>query len=209
MSRVDYDEILRELLTAVGAALFVANLWALLRRPRDADRIGATTVARARPGSPVRNQANPAAEARARAGADRAHHRLHGARLRRDGRRDRLAHRGVAGVENGRRSDRRRGTRSAGVDVRRRIPRRRSDRPPRAGTVHPRHRPPARTAAAPTCDRRRPLAGVRVVDPSRAGRRASASSPTSAPTIVQVPRGGAISFARVRRREPPPQQARR
>jgi hypothetical protein len=56
---VDYDEILRELLTAVGAALFVANLWALLRRPRDADRVSATTVARARPGSPVRNQANP------------------------------------------------------------------------------------------------------------------------------------------------------
>jgi hypothetical protein len=56
---VNYDEILRELLTAVGAALFVANLWALLRRPRDADRVSATTVARARPGSPVRNQANP------------------------------------------------------------------------------------------------------------------------------------------------------
>jgi hypothetical protein len=56
---VDYDEILRELLTAVGAALFFANLWALLRRPRDADRVSATTVARARPGSPVRNQANP------------------------------------------------------------------------------------------------------------------------------------------------------
>ena len=39
MTRVDYDEILRELLTAVGAALFFANLWALLRRPRDADRV--------------------------------------------------------------------------------------------------------------------------------------------------------------------------
>jgi hypothetical protein len=57
---VSYDEILRELITAVGAALFVANLWALLRRPVDADRIRATTVARARPGSPVRGQANPA-----------------------------------------------------------------------------------------------------------------------------------------------------
>jgi hypothetical protein len=56
---VDYDEILRELITAVGAALFVANLCALLRRPRDADRVRATTVARARPGSPVRGQANP------------------------------------------------------------------------------------------------------------------------------------------------------
>jgi hypothetical protein len=56
---VDYDEILRELITAVGAALFVANLWALVRRPQDADRVRATTVARARPGSPVRGQANP------------------------------------------------------------------------------------------------------------------------------------------------------
>jgi hypothetical protein len=57
---VNYDEILRELITAVGAALFVANLWALLHRHRDADRVSATTVARARPGSPVRGQANPA-----------------------------------------------------------------------------------------------------------------------------------------------------
>jgi hypothetical protein len=56
---VDYDEILRELITVLGAALFFANLWALLRRPFDAERIGATTVARARPGSPVRGQANP------------------------------------------------------------------------------------------------------------------------------------------------------
>ena len=59
MTGVNYDEILRELITAVGAALFFANFWALLRRPRDADRVSATTVARARPGSPVRNQANP------------------------------------------------------------------------------------------------------------------------------------------------------
>jgi len=57
---VDYDEILRELITAVGAALFVANLWALIRRQHDADRVRATTVARARPGSPVRGQAHPA-----------------------------------------------------------------------------------------------------------------------------------------------------
>ena len=57
---MSYDEILRELITAVGAALFIANLWALVRRPVDADRIRATTVARARPGSPVRGQANPA-----------------------------------------------------------------------------------------------------------------------------------------------------
>jgi hypothetical protein len=57
---VSYDEILRELITAVGAALFIANLWALIRRPVDADRVAATTVARARPGSPVRDQAHPA-----------------------------------------------------------------------------------------------------------------------------------------------------
>ena len=57
---MDYDEILRELIVAVGAALFVANLWALLRRDSDADRVRPNTVARARPGSPVRGQANPA-----------------------------------------------------------------------------------------------------------------------------------------------------
>lgn len=57
-----YDEVLRELVVAVGAALFVANVYALVRRRADADRVAATTVARARPGSPVRNQANPAAK---------------------------------------------------------------------------------------------------------------------------------------------------
>jgi hypothetical protein len=55
-----YDDVLRELIVAVGAALFVANVYALFRRRADADRIGATTVARARPGSPVRSQARPA-----------------------------------------------------------------------------------------------------------------------------------------------------
>lgn len=55
-----YDDVLRELLVAVGAALFIANLWALVKRRSDADRVGSTTVARARPGSPVRGQANPA-----------------------------------------------------------------------------------------------------------------------------------------------------
>ncbi|MET0420501.1 MAG: hypothetical protein ABW073_02235 [Acidimicrobiia bacterium] len=57
-----YDDVMRELLVALGAALFVANVYALLRRRADADRIGATTVARARPGSPVRSQAKPAAK---------------------------------------------------------------------------------------------------------------------------------------------------
>jgi hypothetical protein len=55
-----YDDVLRELVVAVGAALFVANVYALVRRRADAKRISATTVARARPGSPVRGQANPA-----------------------------------------------------------------------------------------------------------------------------------------------------
>ena len=54
-----YDEVLRELIAAMGAALFFGNLYALIRRRRDRERIRATTVARARPGSPVRNQANP------------------------------------------------------------------------------------------------------------------------------------------------------
>jgi hypothetical protein len=57
-----YDDVMRELVVALGAALFVANVYALLKRHSDADRIGATTVARARPGSPVRGQANPAAK---------------------------------------------------------------------------------------------------------------------------------------------------
>ena len=56
-----YDEVLRELIAAMGAALFFGNAYALVRRRRDRDRIGATTVARARPGSPVRGQANPSA----------------------------------------------------------------------------------------------------------------------------------------------------
>ena len=56
-----YDEVLRELIAAMGAALFFGNAYALIRRRRDRDRIGATTVARARPGSPVRGQANPGA----------------------------------------------------------------------------------------------------------------------------------------------------
>jgi hypothetical protein len=55
-----YDDVLRELLVAVGAALFVANVYALIRRRSDAGRVGAATVARARPGSPVRGQARPA-----------------------------------------------------------------------------------------------------------------------------------------------------
>ena len=49
-----YDEVLRELVTALGAALFIANLFALVRRRSDARRAAERTVARSRPGSPVR-----------------------------------------------------------------------------------------------------------------------------------------------------------
>jgi hypothetical protein len=54
-----YDEVLRELIAAMGAALFLGNAYALVRRGHDKDRVAATTVARARPGSPVRSPANP------------------------------------------------------------------------------------------------------------------------------------------------------
>jgi hypothetical protein len=56
-----YDEVLRELIAAMGAALFFGNVYALLRRSRDSDRVAARTVERGRPGSPVRSPARPAA----------------------------------------------------------------------------------------------------------------------------------------------------
>jgi hypothetical protein len=49
-----YDDVMRELLTALGAALFLANAFALARRRSDARRAAQRTVARTRPGSPVR-----------------------------------------------------------------------------------------------------------------------------------------------------------
>jgi hypothetical protein len=49
-----YDEVLRELLFALGGALFVANAFALYRRRADAQAATRRTVARSRPGSPVR-----------------------------------------------------------------------------------------------------------------------------------------------------------
>ncbi len=49
-----YDEVLRELVFALGAALFVANAFALYRRRNDAQAAARRTVARSRPGSPVR-----------------------------------------------------------------------------------------------------------------------------------------------------------
>lgn len=57
-----YDEVLRELIAAMGAALFFGNLYALVRHHRDADRIAARTVERGRPGSPVRSPAKPSAK---------------------------------------------------------------------------------------------------------------------------------------------------
>jgi hypothetical protein len=49
-----YDEVLRELVTALGAALFVANARALARRRVDGEVAKRRTVSRSRPGSPVR-----------------------------------------------------------------------------------------------------------------------------------------------------------
>ncbi len=49
-----YDSVLRELVFALGAALFVANAYALYRRRRDRADVQQRTVARSRPGSPVR-----------------------------------------------------------------------------------------------------------------------------------------------------------
>jgi hypothetical protein len=51
-----YDDVLLELLTALGAALFVANGLALLRRRTDRREAAKQAVVRSRPGSPVRRQ---------------------------------------------------------------------------------------------------------------------------------------------------------
>jgi hypothetical protein len=50
-----YDDVLLELVTALGAALFVANLLALIRRQADRQQAAKAAVVRHRPGSPVRN----------------------------------------------------------------------------------------------------------------------------------------------------------
>jgi hypothetical protein len=49
-----YDEVLRELVAAIGAALFLGNAIALFRRRSDARAARNRTVAKSRPGSPVR-----------------------------------------------------------------------------------------------------------------------------------------------------------
>jgi hypothetical protein len=51
-----YDDVLLELVTALGAALFVANAYALVRRQADKRAGAKEAVARSRPGSPVRKQ---------------------------------------------------------------------------------------------------------------------------------------------------------
>ena len=49
-----YGQVLQELMIAVGAALLVANVRALMHRKADRAAVAERTVARARPGSPVR-----------------------------------------------------------------------------------------------------------------------------------------------------------
>jgi hypothetical protein len=51
-----YDDVLREIILAVGAALFIGNLIALARRRSDRRRATQRAVAKNRPGSPVHGQ---------------------------------------------------------------------------------------------------------------------------------------------------------
>jgi hypothetical protein len=51
-----YGEVLLELVTALGAALFAANAYALIRRRQDRQEAARLAVLRSRPGSPVRKQ---------------------------------------------------------------------------------------------------------------------------------------------------------
>jgi hypothetical protein len=51
-----YGDVLLELVTALGAALFAANAYALIRRRRDRRESARKAVVRSRPGSPVRKQ---------------------------------------------------------------------------------------------------------------------------------------------------------
>jgi hypothetical protein len=51
-----YSEVLLELMVALGAALFVANAYALIRRRADRREAAKESAVRARPGSPVRKQ---------------------------------------------------------------------------------------------------------------------------------------------------------
>ncbi len=51
-----YDDVLLQLVTALGAALFLANAFALVRRRTDRREAARKAVVRSRPGSPVRKQ---------------------------------------------------------------------------------------------------------------------------------------------------------
>jgi hypothetical protein len=51
-----YDDVLREIIFAVGAALFLGNLIALARRRSDRRRATQRAVVKGRPESPVRGQ---------------------------------------------------------------------------------------------------------------------------------------------------------
>ncbi len=53
-----YDDMLREIVAALGAALFFGNLVALMRRTDDSHRATEHAVASSRPGSPVRSPAS-------------------------------------------------------------------------------------------------------------------------------------------------------
>ena len=65
MSAVNfYDDVLLELVTALGAALFVANAFALIRRRADRRDAARDAVIRARPGSPVRHNVRQATTGR-------------------------------------------------------------------------------------------------------------------------------------------------
>ena len=55
-----YDDVLLELVTALGAALFFANALALIRRGADRRAAAKESVVRSRPGSPVRKQVRQA-----------------------------------------------------------------------------------------------------------------------------------------------------
>jgi len=51
-----YSDVLLEIVTALGAALFIANAYALIRRGADRRQAARDAVVRSRPGSPVRKE---------------------------------------------------------------------------------------------------------------------------------------------------------
>lgn len=55
-----YGDVLVELMAALGAALFAANAYALIRRRRDRAEAARESAVRSRPGSPVRKQVRTA-----------------------------------------------------------------------------------------------------------------------------------------------------